>query len=105
MIDPLSMAVGAGLVGVGVVAGRFWRPARAESRVPHEYFCGCEHALSFHDPETGRCHGIIRNYSTDFESVECTCRHYDGPPKLDSIDWSSIQLPSRGSELERDEEK
>jgi hypothetical protein len=54
-----------------------------------EPFCGCEHHLSFHDVESGLCHGLtkvkMKNDSGETirkEDVTCTCRRYVGPEPL-----------------------
>lgn len=81
----LGMITGAGLFGSGWLAGRLGR-RRLRSPVPE---CGCGHHYSYHDPETGQCHGTDRKtkYSSigadlGYHEIPCTCRRYSGPQPL-----------------------
>lgn len=101
-MDPLSLIIGAGILGVGWLAGRFRRPARAPKEP--RYICGCGDHLSEHDPQTGRCHGtttrdIYRKGDWEGEeAVACTCRQYVGPRPLDMahLDFPLPKLPPPG---------
>ncbi|MBL1073276.1 hypothetical protein JK358_02590 [Nocardia sp. 2] len=85
MLDPISLVVGAGLVGLGWAAGRFGR--RSNQPTPAPAVCGCGHDLSLHDRKAGECH---------FESprktgwgmtvwARCGCRTYTGPTPLEDL--------------------
>lgn len=83
------MLEGALILLAGILIGRFLpgrRKARKQAGGP-EPVCGCEHHYSFHDPESGKCHGMV-SQATYFDSygaerawkqVSCTCRKYAGP--------------------------
>lgn len=76
----MLMLEGAAILLVGVIIGRFLpsrRPAyRGGDAKP---ICGCKHDRSYHDPETGLCHGRVWE---DGSPVGCTCRQYGGPEPL-----------------------
>jgi hypothetical protein len=86
-MDPISMliVIGVALASGGVGARIGWRRARKDEIKP---VCKCRHSLAFHDPETGRCHGMMRgdpaaydgfNNVTAYYQIPCTCRQYIGP--------------------------
>jgi hypothetical protein len=87
-MDPISLAVGAVILGVGFLAGRFRRPRRT----PTPYMCTCKHPFSQHDPTTRKCHeklGMDRAES-------CRCRQYVGELPLDlTIINEPLPLPSK----------
>ncbi|WP_067512511.1 hypothetical protein [Nocardia puris] len=88
MFDPLSLAVGAGLLGLGWVVGRFGhrRHTRAARRsLPAR--CGCGHDLALHDRATGTCHAEISRRAPHGlrEWVRCNCRRYTGPTPLEDV--------------------
>ena len=65
---------------------RVLKPAKAPKPV-----CGCSHHLSFHDPKTRECHGLMKGAPVKFNAwseptawsqVPCTCRQYSGPEPL-----------------------
>lgn len=99
MFDPITLAVGGGLVLVGWVGGRIGRrPALTNSDAP-EPTCGCEHSLALHNPYTSECHGQIRrpHYEPNGapcgkEWVDCDCRRYVGPEPVEQF-YASRQLP------------
>ncbi|GAB2637505.1 hypothetical protein [Nocardia goodfellowii] len=94
MFDPLSLAVGAGLLGAGWVVGRYARrPARATAVVAR---CGCGHDLSMHDPEKGLCHSEIRrrNMGGLYEWIQCGCRRYTGPQPIEELFSRPILPPT-----------
>lgn len=67
----------------GAIIGRFM-PARqrgARLQKSPKPVCGCKHHHSFHDPETGECHGQV-DIGGGVLSVSCTCRTYSGPVPL-----------------------
>ncbi|WP_280452880.1 hypothetical protein [Nocardia cyriacigeorgica] len=86
MLDPLSLAVGGGLVLVGWAAGRFAqrRPRRQKQIRPR---CGCGHDLALHDRSSGRCHAEIsrRGMHGMREWVSCNCQRYTGPTPLEDV--------------------
>ena len=57
---------------------------RGLNKLPPKPACSCGHAVSFHDPETKRCHGKVheKDYAGFWNWVQCTCRRYDGPEPL-----------------------
>jgi hypothetical protein len=85
-MDPISMLIAAGIAALAYAAGRISRPPRAPRPEPIPT-CPCTHALSFHDPKTSECHGLVdeathfNSYGTPtkFARVRCTCRQYVGP--------------------------
>ncbi|BDT96733.1 hypothetical protein IFM12275_67090 [Nocardia sputorum] len=94
VVDPLSLAVGAGLVGVGWAFGRFGhRRARSKGRFLAR--CGCGHDLALHDRATGNCHAEISRKGTHGlrEWVGCQCRRYTGPTPLEEVFASPILPP------------
>ncbi len=95
MFDPLSLVVGAALVGVGWACGRLGgRRAQAE-RKPGA-LCGCGHDLAMHDRESGTCHAetFRKNGYGMREWATCTCRRYTGPTPLDEVFAPPIMPPS-----------
>lgn len=91
MIDPVSLAVGGGLLVVGFIAGRAGRTRRRPK--PVEAVCQCRHPYALHDPKTGTCHGTeerdvdIDGWYDHAEHVQCGCRVYTGPEPLPSV-WA-----------------
>lgn len=96
-MDPLSLVVGGALLGAGWVAGlvtsRVVQRGRDRRRGEgaREAYCSCGHARSFHDPQTNRCHQIVKGKATKWdrwgfevawEQAVCPCRRYDGPEPL-----------------------
>lgn len=83
----LSLLEGAGILAAGLAMGRFW-PARRrhpKPQKPSQPVCGCDHHLSYHDPDTGQCHGMMKipsSGSRDSFHQSCTCRRYSGPEPL-----------------------
>jgi len=98
VIDPISMAVGAALLAVGHLTGRF---RRRPVEPPPPPTCSCGGVLSLHDPETGVCHHQVQRPKkwnsagkpTSFEFVPCGCRQYDGPERLPSFYVPPVALP------------
>ncbi len=100
MIDPISLVVGAGLVGLAYALGRATRPKRVDSNAP---ICGCDHHRALHDPATGTCAGMVDtqepvqrkdgtimldayNHVIFCDSSEpCPCRQYVGPVPVESL--------------------
>ncbi|MBP2471668.1 NAD(P)H-hydrate repair Nnr-like enzyme with NAD(P)H-hydrate dehydratase domain [Crossiella equi] len=90
-MDPISLAVGGGLLLVGYVAGLLSR--RRVRDKPVEAVCGCTHTMAMHDRETGACHEQIarpRSYSEKGKYLgtvyaQCTCRQYVGPRPIEEV--------------------
>ncbi|MFI5776706.1 hypothetical protein [Nocardia sp. NPDC051570] len=88
MFDPISLAVGAGLVGIGWASGRFGRRTTRRSQVELQPpLCGCGHDLALHDRAEGVCHAeIVRKDRVGLrEWVRCNCRRYTGPTPLEDL--------------------
>lgn len=91
-MDPVSLAVGAVVFGVGGVVGRMGRSKTPKSP---ELICSCTHGYGMH--EAGRrCHGTTseRDYLRDIYTVQCGCHLYDGPEPLPRT-WT-VETPDRG---------
>lgn len=90
VIDPVSLLMGAGLLGAGFGAGRLRR--RPAPPPPVTPVCGCGHTLSQHDPQRHTCHAEVRRDAFDRRGrwagntwVPCTCRQYVGPLPIDEV--------------------
>jgi len=82
VIALLSLSTGYGL-------GR-WRRSTSSPKPP-KLQCSCKHGLSFHDKDTGHCHGTdqLPTYNKNgtwvgYQHKPCTCRQYDGPIPYDT---------------------
>jgi hypothetical protein len=78
----LSLIEGAALIVAGMGIGRFW-PARRKGPKPPEPVrpvCGCDHHHSYHDPQTGQCHGRrnLGYWGGQQNYEDCSCRQYSG---------------------------
>ncbi|MFF0487623.1 hypothetical protein ACFYTQ_01235 [Nocardia sp. NPDC004068] len=95
MFDPISLLVGAGLVGVGWAAGRFGRRPARNGR-PEPAICGCGHDLALHDRTEGSCHAeIVRKNAVGLrEWVTCGCRRYTGPTPLEEFFTPPVLPPN-----------
>ncbi|MFF0531724.1 hypothetical protein ACFYT3_25485 [Nocardia amikacinitolerans] len=95
-MDPLSLAVGAALVGVGFVCGRFGRRRARSGAKALTARCGCGHDLALHDRETGKCHAEISRKGVHGlrEWVGCQCRRYNGPTPLEDVFVPPILPPN-----------
>lgn len=87
LMDPLSLAVGGVIFGVGVVTGRTGRRSKAPK--PPELVCSCRHGYGMH-ADGGLCHGCTPRWDVTQGTydVACTCRLYDGPEPLPRV-WTS----------------
>lgn len=104
MLDPISLAVGGGLLAVGWIAGRLAR-LRSRPAVPTtpRPVCTCTHPLSSHAKD-GTCHSTVERtkkwdnsgYPVAFEHVPCTCQQYVGPKPLDELYVPPILPPTEG---------
>ncbi len=99
-IEIAQVLVTAGALLVGYIAGAraAWR--RRPERPPKPV-CPCDHAISFHENGTGRCHGTYRRklYSGSgadlgYRDVPCTCQTYAGPELVSSLTMRPIALRS-----------
>ncbi|MBF6135934.1 hypothetical protein IU501_23360 [Nocardia otitidiscaviarum] len=98
-MDPISLVVGAGLLGAGWIMGRFGHRAarKPASHAPAERaVCGCGHDLALHDREAGQCHAEYMRkvgYGGGMrEWARCACRRYTGPTPLEEL-FSPPMLP------------
>lgn len=88
-MDPVSLLVGAALLGAGMLLGRLFPRRRRAGETPQlPPVCGCGHDRAFHDQE-GRCHAVERTEKKDifghtsgWLEAACTCRRYNGPIPL-----------------------
>jgi hypothetical protein len=95
VIDPISLAVGAGLLAAGALLGRLTKrggnkPDQSEPK--SEPICGCGHSLAKHERDTERCRGEDgrdryndRGHWMGHEWVPCTCQRYVGPQPVESL--------------------
>ncbi|TFV51869.1 hypothetical protein [Blastococcus sp. TF02A-35] len=91
-MEPVSLLVGAALLGVGFVAGRLGRGRTPAPPPPVTPLCGCGHTLSQHDTATNTCYAELRRDTYDKRGrwsghswVPCTCRQYVGPRPVDEV--------------------
>lgn len=71
-MEPVSLVVGGVLLLVGFALGRAHRPAKSTTPDPTKC-AGCEHPLTYRDPESGRCtEKVIRAGSW----TQCLCRNH-----------------------------
>ncbi|AIG73315.1 Hypothetical protein AJAP_01925 [Amycolatopsis japonica] len=92
MIEPISLAVGAGLFGAGLLTGKLTRRQTGAGTSPKPV-CGCSHGLEQHDPDTKECHGqILHRDWIGNQWVPCTCRQYVGPKPFEEL-FVSPMLP------------
>lgn len=77
------MLVGTGIFSFGYMTGVTARRGKNRTVKEVKPICGCNHSLSYHDPDTGRCHGWHK--MTGYHPNQCACRHYDGPQPLPEI--------------------
>ena len=99
-MEPITLLVGAALLGAGYVAGRLQRRRAAPPR-PMTPVCGCGHPLSQHDPESSTCYAELRRDSYDKRGrwaghtwVACSCRQYIGPRPIDEVFAPRVLPPS-----------
>lgn len=86
----MELILGALILVIGVIIGRFAAPRRLMAPrlpPPPKPICGCGHHLSYHDRKTGQCN----NYQPGVENmktkalVQCKCRQYSGPLPLEQL--------------------
>lgn len=82
MADPMTLAVGGGILAAGWLMGRASR--RPKTPKPPRPICTCDHGYGMHEPDGGRCHGLKQTWSQALgqHQVPCTCQTYDGPEPL-----------------------
>lgn len=87
---------GAGISWLSIGVGVLWHRSRIRNSKPEKIqpICGCGHHHSFHDPDTGNCHSLIKGNPikydayrepTAWDKVQCPCRKYSGPEPLPSF--------------------
>ncbi len=98
-----GMLVGALIFALGALSGRYL-PARRRGPKPVKPICGCGHHHGMHDPETGRCHDLVKGNAVavrdaegdpvldwdgdvqkTYEKIQCGCRRYSGPEPLPEL--------------------
>ena len=96
-MDPITLTVGAVILGVGYVTGRIGRKKTKTASDPNKPVCGCGHGLHAHDPKSSVCNATVRvskyNPYGDWVGHEykpCACKQYIGPKE---IDLNKIYLP------------
>lgn len=94
MIEPLSLGLGAGLLGVGMLIGRAMRVKPPKPK-PIQPVCSCGHGYGQHQ-DGGRCGAEVKRATRwgsgqydpiDFEYVPCSCLKHDGPVPLPEV-WA-----------------
>ncbi|GAA2777309.1 hypothetical protein [Crossiella cryophila] len=91
-MDPVTLAVGGGLLLLGYLGGLLSRRKRAPEP-PLTADCGCGHSLAMHDPTAGTCHAELprpKSYNDAGEYVgttyaQCPCRQYVGPRPIEEF--------------------
>lgn len=84
-----SAIVAGAASAIGYFFGR--RDRRRTAELNQKPFCGCDHHLSMHDPETGHCHGtekVTIYVDGDFDHDQwraCGCRRYVGPEPIGTV--------------------
>jgi hypothetical protein len=101
-MDPLSMAVGAGLLAAGVLVGRVSKRRTKDRGADTAPICACGHSLADHNRDTDACHAQIRRprYNkygewTGHDYTPCTCQRYIGPVPLEQVWAPPISLPKQ----------
>jgi hypothetical protein len=101
-MEPISMLIVLGAVGIGFIAGR--RTRKPKPVDPLKPICGCTHGLHSHDPKTKKCNASVSravyNKRGDWigkEWVGCSCMQYTGPMPLDQL-WIPDVLPPASSD-------
>lgn len=88
-MDPITLTVGAGLVGAGWLLGRVAR-LKASPKQPKPV-CMCGHHYGTHDPESGACDvaGIEQRWTSSkgYHDVRtaCPCVRYTGPQPVEQF--------------------
>lgn len=81
MLDPFTLLAGAGILGVGYLAGRITR--RRAAPAPTQALCGCGHGLEQHDLQAHACKAEVPR--GNYTYVPCTCQQYVGPKPLEEM--------------------
>lgn len=100
MFDPITLAVGAGILAAGWATGRITKPNRRTPK-PVKPLCSCTHPLSSHDPDSNTCHDTIEQATewdelgdpVGYQRVPCPCRKYDGPRPIEEMFSQPLMLP------------
>jgi hypothetical protein len=90
MLDPIGLLVGAGLLVVGYLVGRFAGPRKRDDAPTAT--CDCGHGLALHNRDTDRCHAEVgrpqhnqHGEVVGYDYMPCACRRYVGPVPADQI--------------------
>ncbi|MFB8274314.1 hypothetical protein [Nocardia colli] len=97
MFDPITLAVGAGILGVGWAVGRYGHRGAIGGKTPRSVAkCGCGHDLAIHDAQAGECHAEERRSiaPATWEWVRCPCRRYTGPLPVEDYFTRPILPPT-----------
>jgi hypothetical protein len=97
-MDPLSVAITLGVLGVGWLIGRHGRLKSAPKQP--KPICLCGHQYGAHDPNTGDC-GTAELERVNYRDVwsDCACVRYTGPQPVEqywvppAADMSIVTAP------------
>jgi len=100
VLDPVSLAAGAGILAIGYLAGRLGKRKARPSRPVNQAVCGCGHPRALHDSHVNGCRGEVSRSRYDSDGdwtgrdwVPCACQRYDGPKPFEELYPSPI-LPT-----------
>lgn len=88
-------------IGIAVGKSQRVKPPKPEPPQRPNLQCGCNHGLSYHDPQTNRCvkeDQVTESYNPRtgervYKQVPCTCRQYTGDKPIDTYFSPRISLP------------
>ncbi len=83
----LEMLLGAALVVLGILIGRFLPARRPAHPEPPKPICTCGHPLSSHSPKTRECcvETVRTMAGREVGRYECPCQQYIGPEPLPTV--------------------
>jgi hypothetical protein len=102
-VDPISLAVGGCLILVGYLLGRIGRRPRPVRAADPTICAGCEHGLTFRNPETGACQQQVKQasefdedgFAVDYRWVQCECRNHVNADQLAVDSLPFLPTPAR----------